>query len=81
VARGRLENQLSDLVFPPKADEADERLARHLWAHRDGLLTFLRQPGLGATGWRAEPAARYGVIPARSGAAVAPGRARGRSRS
>jgi transposase len=62
VARGRLENRLSELVFPPKANAADERLARHLWVHRDGLLTFLRQPGLGATDWRAEPAARYGVI-------------------
>ena len=27
VARGRLENQLSDLVFPPKANAANERLA------------------------------------------------------
>jgi hypothetical protein len=35
VARGRLENQLTDLVFPPKANAANERLARHLWAHRD----------------------------------------------
>jgi transposase len=33
VARGRLENQLSDLVFPPKTNAANERLAQHLWAH------------------------------------------------
>ena len=42
VARGRLENQLSDLVFPPKANAANERLAQHLWAHRADLFTFLR---------------------------------------
>jgi transposase len=62
VARGRLENQLSDLVYPPKANAANERLAQHLWAHRDHLFTFLRQPGLDATNWRAELAIRFGVI-------------------
>jgi hypothetical protein len=30
VARGRLENQLSDLIFPPKVNAANERLAQHL---------------------------------------------------
>src|SRR5262249_26029292 len=62
VARGRLENRLSDLIFPPKASAANERLAQHLWAHRDDLFTFLRQPGLDATNWRAELAIRFGVI-------------------
>src|SRR4029453_16447251 len=62
VARGRLENQLSDLIFPPKTNPANERLAQHLWAHRDDLFTFLRQPGLDATNWRAELAIRFGVI-------------------
>jgi transposase len=62
VARGRLENQLSDLVFPPKTNAANERLAQHLWNHRDDLFTFLRQPGLDATNWRAELAIRFGVI-------------------
>src|SRR5258707_5260836 len=62
VARGRLENQLSDLVFPPKTNVANERLAQHLWSHRDDLFTFLRQPGLDATNWRAELAIRFGVI-------------------
>jgi hypothetical protein len=63
VARGRLENPLSDLVFPPKMNAATERLAQHLWAHRDDLFTILRQPGLAATNWRAELAIRFGVIP------------------
>jgi transposase len=62
VARGHLENQLCDLVFPPKTNAANERLAQHLWAHRDALLTFLHQPGLDATNWRAELAIRFGVI-------------------
>ena len=62
VARGRLENQLSELIFPPKTNAANERLAQHLWAHRDDLFTFLRQPGLDATNWRAELAIRFGVI-------------------
>src|SRR5262245_19532556 len=62
VARGRLENQLSDLLFPPKTNVANERLAQHLWTHGDDLFTFLRQPGLDATNWRAELAIRFGVI-------------------
>src|SRR6516162_3979802 len=62
VARGHLENQLAGLVFPPKTNAANERLGQHLWAHRDDLFTFLRQPVLDATNWRAEPAIRFGVI-------------------
>ena len=62
VARGRLENQLADLIFPSKRNAANERLAQHLWAHRDDLFMFLRQPGLDATNWRAELAIRFGVL-------------------
>jgi transposase len=62
VAGGRLENRLSALIFPPKTNAANERLAQHLWAHRDDLFTFLHQPGLDATNWRAELAIRFGVI-------------------
>jgi Transposase IS66 family len=62
LARDRLENQLPDLIFPPKTNAANERLAQHLWAHRDDLFTFLRQQGLDATNWRAELAIRFGVI-------------------
>jgi transposase len=62
VARGRLENQLAELIFPPKTNAANERLAQHLWNHRDELFTFLRQLGLDATNWRAELAIRFGVI-------------------
>ena len=41
---------------------ATERLPRYVWAYRDELFTFLRQPGLDATNWRAELAIRFGVI-------------------
>jgi transposase len=62
VARGRLENELTALVWPLKTNAVNERLAQHLWEHRDDLFTFLRQPGLDATNWRAELAIRFGVI-------------------
>jgi transposase len=62
VARGRLESHLADLIFPLKTNAANERLAQHLWNHRDDLFTFLRQLGLDATNWRAELAIRFGVI-------------------
>ena len=62
VAGGRLENRLVDLVWSPKRNAANERLARHLWTHRGHLLTFLSEPGLDATNWRAELAIRFGVI-------------------
>jgi transposase len=62
VARGRLANALTDAIFPPKANADNERLAKHLWNHRDQLLTFLSVPGLDATNWRAELAIRFGVI-------------------
>jgi hypothetical protein len=48
VARGRLEYQLSALIVPVKANAANERLSQHLWAHRNDLFTFLRQPELAA---------------------------------
>jgi transposase len=62
VARGRLANALAGAVFPPKSNEANERLAQPLWDHREDLFTFLHLPGLEATSWRAELAIRCGVI-------------------
>jgi len=62
VARGRLTNQLADIIFPAKTNAANERLANHLCNHFDQIFTFLRFPGLDATNWRAEQAMRYGVI-------------------
>jgi hypothetical protein len=62
LGRGRLGNQLANLVFLPKTNAANERLAQHLWAHRDELFTSLRHPGLDATILRAEPAIRFVFI-------------------
>ena len=62
VARGRLANRLAEAAFPPKSNPVNERLARHLWTHRGHLLTFLSEPGLDATNWRAELAIRFGVL-------------------
>jgi hypothetical protein len=53
---------LANVVFLPKTHATNERLAQHLWAHRGDLFTFLRQPGLDATNWRAELTIRFGVI-------------------
>jgi hypothetical protein len=79
VARGRLENQLSDLVSPPKANAANERLAQHLWTHRGELFTFLRLPGLDATtGVRNWPCASASSC-ARPGVTAGPGSVRERS--
>jgi transposase len=80
VARGRLENQLSDLIFPPKTSTANETLAQHLWNHRDELFTFLRQPGwtplTGVPNW----ASASGSSCAKSGVAAERGWGGGRSR-
>ncbi len=44
AARGRLEKQLSDLIFPPKSNPANRSLAEHLWDHRDDLFIRLTRP-------------------------------------
>lgn len=62
VARGRLEKRMDKLLEWTRADEANERLAKHLFTHRQQLFTFLRHPGLDATNWRAEQAIRPAVV-------------------
>jgi transposase len=62
VARGRLQFQLEDAIYPTKINADNERLAQHLWNHRGDLLTFLQTPGLDATNWRAEQAIRPAVV-------------------
>lgn len=62
VCRGQVKNELLDMLFSPKTNPANERLAQHLWNHRADLLTFLKFPGMDATNWRAELAMRFGVI-------------------
>jgi transposase len=62
VATGRLESRMDRLLEWHKTDPANERLAKHLFKHRDQLLTFLREPGMDATNWRAEQAIRPAVV-------------------
>jgi transposase len=62
VARGGLYHRLLDLVWPAKTHAGNERLAAFLWDHRDDLFTFLAEPGLDATNWRAEQAIRPAVV-------------------
>jgi hypothetical protein len=62
----RLRRQLDEVTRAGKRQAAPfakgQRAAQHLWTHRDDLFTFLRQPGLDATHWRADLAIRFGVI-------------------
>lgn len=62
VARGRLGKRLDRLLYRTRANAANERLAKHLYGHREQLLTFLEHPGLDATNWRAEQAIRPAVV-------------------
>lgn len=62
TARGRLWQRFVNLVYPPKNHPGNERLARFLWNHRADLFTFLDEPGLDATNWRAEQAIRPAVV-------------------
>jgi hypothetical protein len=62
VELGRLSRRLLHLVWPAKTHPGNERLAQFLWDHRDDLFTFLREPGLDATNWRAEQAIRPAVV-------------------
>jgi transposase len=62
VCRGHLHNQLLDVIYPSKTNDANDCFAQHLWEHLDDLLSFLKLPGLDATNWRAELAIRFGVI-------------------
>jgi len=62
VARGRLGKRLDRLLYRTRSNAANERLAKHLYHHREQLLTFLEHPGLDATNWRAEQAIRPAVV-------------------
>lgn len=72
---GRFTSALCRLVVPVKSHAASERQRNHL----DELFTFIRDPLVDATDWRAEQAgtARRVVRPAvgtaKSGVAIAPG--------
>ncbi|MBI1312740.1 transposase [bacterium] len=50
------------LITPVKSHAANERLAKHLENHLDDLFTFLGDPLVNATNWRAEQAIRPAVV-------------------
>ena len=57
-----LQGRMDRLLRPVKVDRANERFARHLWANRRHLFTFLRHRAVDATNWRAEQALRPAVV-------------------
>ncbi len=62
TARGRLPARLSRLIDnPPPLDDA-ERFAAHLAVDFPALFTFLWDPSVDATNWRAEQAIRPAVV-------------------
>ena len=54
--------RLMDLLNQNYKQEANERLANHLFKHRDQIFTFLYYQGVDATNWRAEQAIRPAVV-------------------
>jgi len=62
VARGHLFNQVLDLLEDPGTIPDVQRFARHLLVELPALFSFLVEPDLDATNWRAEQALRPAVI-------------------
>jgi transposase len=62
VARGRLRHELLDALARPKRTLALQRFARHLTTELPAIFSFLFDPTLDATNWRAEQALRPAVV-------------------
>ena len=62
VARGHLETRLNALIDGVPTVPAAQRLAAHLAIEFPAVFTFLWEPGLDATNWRAEQAIRPAVV-------------------
>jgi transposase len=62
VARGRLFHQLADLLATPGALPAIRRFAAHLATELPAVFSFLFDPTVDATNWRAEQAIRPAVV-------------------
>lgn len=58
----RLRDSMEKLTETVKYHAGNERLCKHVWKHLDQLFTFLKEPGLDATNWRAEQAIRPAVV-------------------
>jgi transposase len=69
VPREQLENLRDDfddrllaLARPSRAVPEYERLAQHLWNHSEQWFTFVTDPAIEATNWKAEQAIRPAVV-------------------
>ena len=62
VARGRLIRELLDLLARPRRTLTLRRFARHLTTELPAIFSFLFDPTLDATNWRAEQALRPAVV-------------------
>jgi transposase len=62
VARGQLVHRLVRLLDQPGPTAVAQRFARHLTYEGPGLFTFLIDPAIDATNWRAEHAIRPAVV-------------------
>lgn len=58
----RLTAAMDELVCRRRTNAANRRLSDHLWNNRNHLFTFLREPGIDATNYRAEQAIRPAVV-------------------
>lgn len=62
VARGHLLNRLNTLIDDPGPADVAERFANHLSVEFPAVFTFLFDPSVDATNWRAEQALRPAVV-------------------
>jgi transposase len=62
VARGHLENRLNRLIDQPGGRRIAQRFAAHLAIEYPAVFTFLLDPAIDATNWRAEQALRPAVV-------------------
>ena len=57
-----LESRVEVLLDSEAGCDANRRLLKHVAKERSALFTFLREPGVEATNWRAENAIRPAVV-------------------
>jgi transposase len=62
IARGHLENRLNALIDRPGRRRVAQRFAAHLAIEYPAVFTFLLDPAIDATNWRAEQALRPAVV-------------------
>jgi transposase len=62
VARGHLFQQMLDVLAAPGTVDDVQRFARHLETELPALFSFLVDPDLDATNWRAEQALRPAIV-------------------